>query len=320
VGSLPNAPHTTQSPLHATYWTMWLAHSLLGRPLSRIDSVYHYADNDGITVETGISGTPSIREVRVWATSQSDRDFSAWNEFASYPMSPAGGGLYRGRIPRESTAFFVEVVDEADGVAGMISSSPVPTDKDYPLLPQAPADVNGFLVEAGTSAVSLSWSNPVDSDFAGVIIRSSREGYPAATGGQAVHDGTGTGATQAKGNENIYYSAFTYDAAGNYSAGSTARICPAGKGEETVFAADTGLLRIPEVAVGSMSYAVDMQYAGGLDFDLTGIGPPLCAESVSTFDTRILHMPEVVAGSDTYTVDMQYTGGLDFTVTGVESE
>jgi len=225
IGCLPNAPHTTQTPLHSTYWIMWLAHCFLERPITQIDSVFHYSNGSNIIVEAKITSDATIHKVFVWATDQSDLDTSSWNGFSSYPMS-LSGGVYKGEIPGNSNTYFIEVKDEANGVRGLIASPPVPVDKDYPIIPQSPGDIKNFQAEVNQSNVALSWENPVDADLAGLVIRYSTTGYPSSpVDGILVYDGNGTAVTHYISNENtIYYAAFTYDSQGNYSNGATLKI------------------------------------------------------------------------------------------------
>ena len=94
-----------------------------------------------------------------------------------------------------------------------------------------PGDVTGFTADPGPEQVALSWTNPTDSDFAGVMIRFRTDGtYPQNyMDGTAVPNGNNgkiTGSPGAAGsyvhsgldpNLTYYYSIFTYDTAGNYS-------------------------------------------------------------------------------------------------------
>jgi len=94
-----------------------------------------------------------------------------------------------------------------------------------------PSDITGFTTTPGVGQVALSWTNPPDSDFAGVMIRYRTDGtYPTSnTDGTAVSNGNGgkiPGQPNASGsyihtgldsNLTYYYSAFTYDTSWNYS-------------------------------------------------------------------------------------------------------
>jgi hypothetical protein len=90
-----------------------------------------------------------------------------------------------------------------------------------------PANVMDFDAEATPErTVLLTWTNPPDPDFAGVVIRRSFTGYPAGpTEGEAVFDGNATSwidsnFTSADYNKTIYYSIFAYDRLRNYSSGA----------------------------------------------------------------------------------------------------
>jgi len=130
VGALPNVAHTTADERHFIYWKMWVAHAFLDRPVPRVEEFHHVRGDSGITVQATISSDIDLDEVRVWATEQGDMDCGAWDEFDPYPMT-LSGDTWEANISEKATAYFVEVVD-ADG--GMVSSAPVPSNEDYPLL------------------------------------------------------------------------------------------------------------------------------------------------------------------------------------------
>jgi len=92
-----------------------------------------------------------------------------------------------------------------------------------------PGDASGFTATAEDSDVALSWTNPPDSDFAGVKILRKTGGYPANAGdGTTVYDGAGTSHTDSAviGGTRYYYKAFAYDGAGNYAGGVTGDAMP----------------------------------------------------------------------------------------------
>jgi len=118
---VPNLGHSMDGERHSACWLMWLAHCFLGRPVSAIDALRHRSEGDGFVVEAQVSGKPSVQEVAAWATEAGDTDWKRWK---SYPMQPGEKGLYRGQIPADSQAYLVEVRDTADGVKGVITSTP----------------------------------------------------------------------------------------------------------------------------------------------------------------------------------------------------
>lgn len=76
-----------------------------------------------------------------------------------------------------------------------------------------PADVSGFTAVAGDGEVELSWSNPTDPDFAGVVIRFRTDTYPTSpTDGQEAYKGSGESFTHTglTNGTTYYYTIFTY--------------------------------------------------------------------------------------------------------------
>ena len=89
----------------------------------------------------------------------------------------------------------------------------------------APAEVSNLSATAGDNQVALTWTNPVDADFAGVKILRKTDSYPGhSADGTVVYNSTGTSYTNT-GLTNgtiYYYTAFAYDEVPNYSPGSAA--------------------------------------------------------------------------------------------------
>lgn len=84
----------------------------------------------------------------------------------------------------------------------------------------APGEVQGARASAGTTAVSLTWSNPDDADFAGVKINRRKDDYPASLSeGDTVYDGSETGFEDfdVQASTTYFYSIFSYDQSANYS-------------------------------------------------------------------------------------------------------
>lgn len=107
----------------------------------------------------------------------------------------------------------------------------VSADQVFSTLPDTipPGNVTDFLATptAGRT-IMLTWVNPTDTDFAGVLIKRSFAGYPASPAdGELVFDGVATSfedtaITPANYNRPIYYTAFAYDATGNFASGALA--------------------------------------------------------------------------------------------------
>ena len=94
-----------------------------------------------------------------------------------------------------------------------------------------PGPVSGFTVTQVSPSLSttLSWTNPADSDFAGVTIRRQTTG-PAAlpTDGTGVYSGTNQTFTDIglANKMSYFYTIFAFDEAGNYSTATTKIAAP----------------------------------------------------------------------------------------------
>ncbi len=125
-----------------------------------------------------------------------------------------------------------------------------------------PGDVTDFNADPGPGKVTLSWTNPSDSDFAGVMIRYKTDGtFPQNyTDGMAVPNGNNgriAGQPNAQGsyvhsgldsNLTYYYSIFTYDTTGNYSHTAHASATPLPVGGSNQAPAISGFSAAPNPA------------------------------------------------------------------------
>lgn len=112
------------------------------------------------------------------------------------------------------------------------SNTATSTDRTFTTLPDTtpPANVTNFqATPTPARTIMLTWTNPTDPDFAGVVIRRSFDNYPTSpTDGELVFDGLAesfedTRFTPADYNRPVYYTIFAYDLVGNFSSGAVAQ-------------------------------------------------------------------------------------------------
>lgn len=107
----------------------------------------------------------------------------------------------------------------------ILSLLPVRADADT----TPPADVTGLTAEIVANQIVLSWTNPTDNDFAGIMVRGKIGSYPTSpTDGVLILNdnvppiATSAVDTQAFAGPIFHYTVYSYDAVPNYSAGATA--------------------------------------------------------------------------------------------------
>ena len=106
-----------------------------------------------------------------------------------------------------------------------------------------PDQVGSFTAVPGDGEVELGWTNPSE-NFSGVMIRCSTGSAPADyTEGSLVYQGSGGSFTHTQGVANdstYYYSAFSYNAAGNYNTAVTTGATPTAASNTAPSASTTG--------------------------------------------------------------------------------
>jgi len=89
----------------------------------------------------------------------------------------------------------------------------------------APANVSDLVVDASSGLVDLSWTNPSDADFDGVLVLMCTEGYPSGPDDVdcvSVYSGAAesTSVTGLTNETTYYFGVFAYDAAGQFASGA----------------------------------------------------------------------------------------------------
>jgi chitodextrinase len=165
-----------------------------------------------------------------------------------------------------ATLYHVQGVSaDPSGNVGMSSDVTFTTLPGVDLIP--PANVANLVVTnvPNRPALQLNWTNPTDSDFAGVVIRARTDMYPTSqTDGRFVYDGIGTSLLD----DNLvpgttyYYGLFAYDTSGNYASGAF--------GQGTIPPLQTFWLkvrpekRVPKTGKWDVDGAVDFRSPGTL--------------------------------------------------------
>lgn len=103
----------------------------------------------------------------------------------------------------------IDYLLQAHGFGGRVSKDKVP-----------PPKVIGFTVTKDGENAKMTWTNPIDTDFVGVVIVKKLKSYPtSAADGEVIYKGDGTSYTDTnvKKAEYVYYRAFSYDFDNNYN-------------------------------------------------------------------------------------------------------
>jgi YD repeat-containing protein len=167
-------------------------------------------------------------------------------------------------------------------------------------------NVTGFTATPGNGQVTLGWVNPEDENFAGVKILRKTGGYPSSpSDGAVVYNGTGTGATDIGlvNGTPCYYTAFSYDAAPNYSSGVTATATPVAPPDTTPPANVTGFTATPGNAQVELAWSLpaDADFAGVKILRRTGSYPASPSDGTAVYN-----------GAGTGTTDTGLVNGTEY--------
>lgn len=199
------------------------------------------ASMDYVFTTPADNAAPVISNVQVVAISDTSAAVTwSTDEPASsivfYGLTPAYGsqasvpGLATNRtvsllgLSKNTTYHFQVRSADAQGLLATSADATFTTTGDV----TPPANV-GLSALPGDASVALSWSIPNDPDYAGVRILRRADGFPTGpSDGVLVYQGGAVSANDAGlvNGQTYYYSAFAYDADGNFSSGSLASTAP----------------------------------------------------------------------------------------------
>ncbi|MBI2474988.1 fibronectin type III domain-containing protein [Candidatus Uhrbacteria bacterium] len=125
-------------------------------------------------------------------------------------------------------------VDSVDSSSNTVLSgdNTFTTSQDF-----APANVSGLTITAGNKSLSLSWTNPNDSDLAGIKVLECQSKYPTGPSDSSCTQvlnalATSLLRTNLTNGLTYYYGVFSYDAAGQFASGAVGSGTPTALEEE----------------------------------------------------------------------------------------
>lgn len=240
---------------------------------------------------TNLSATPGDTQISLTWTNPGDGDFAGvkiLRKTGSYPGHSADGtviynstgtsytntGLTNGTAYYYTAFAYDEVPNYSPGSAGGSKASATPV-----ALPDttAPGNISGMAAIAGFNQISLSWTNPSDTDLAGIKILRKTTGYPAnPTDGTVVFNNLDSSFidSSVSSGTTYYYTAFAYDEVPNYSsavAGAQATATPTAPAP-TLYVPDTTLPDKPSsFSATPGNTQVSLSWTNSSDDDFSGV-------------------------------------------------
>jgi hypothetical protein len=266
---------------------------------------------------TASSSTVTI----TWTTTHPSVTTFAWGTLPEYEIGSASSVTYSanhsatlsGTTPGIRYYFEITEHDQEDNNLDYTGDFTTPALPDH----TPPANVSGVTVEETTSSILLSWQNPHDPDFAGVIVVRSPYGYPDdQLDGSVVYQGAGDYVNDTSVSPGItyFYTIFAYDASGNYSSGAIASGELAGTNGTATTSNPSQTSTTNNGSSSSTSTSTSQSGSGILPFlafsqdgkIISSSSPDVNASSIGTL-TASLSLPNstTLAGLPTFTLSTQ---------------
>lgn len=261
--------------LQSTIWPV--SASSFSGSTSDVDIALGAADQTPPTAPTGLSATAHNASVALsWTAATDDIAVTGYTIYrwvdlgsavATAPIVAIGttaGTTYDDTTAANGTLYhyLVRATDDATN-SGPRSNEASATPDGTP-----PGPVTGAGFAPDDQAASLSWTNPIDADYAGTTVVRNADHQPTdAADGTVVYSGTDTtfGDSGLTNGATYYYGVFAQDAVGNWSTGVFGSVVPQGS---------TTLTLTPSWLVVPWLGAV--QFSGELDYN----GSPLAGKPV----------------------------------------
>ena len=187
-----------------------------------------------------------------------------------------------------------------------------------------PADIVNFsAVPAGPGEVVLSWENPADNDYAGVVIRRKTGAFPTSpTDGDGVYDGASLTYmdTELAEGQTYYYTAFAYDEVPNFAPGVQAQATvtdttPPGNVLDFSAWGEKGFVSFMWVNPGDTDFAGVRIQRGDQQY------PASPGEGITVYDGTATDTTDtnVVSGTTYYYTAFAYDNALNF-ASGAQAE